>query len=482
LTAIFPYNAAVPEENSPPQLVRGLSLWDSTLLVVGLVIGSAIFLTTGQIAERLPSPALILGVWIVGGVLSLCGSLLWAELGAAQPEAGGQYHFLKLAYGDAIGFLYGWTLFIVIQTGMIAALAVGYAEYAAYFFPSLGLQQPWVSLPLPWMTLSISAGQANAVASILIFSLLNYLGLRSGTGAQNLFTVLKLAAILGLVAAGLLWGKGSWSHFAAPAAAAAAASSAGSLGLGAYMVSLVAVLWAFDGWNNITFAAGEMRDPQRNIPRSLLWGLGLITLSYAALNVLYLYALPVERISGVSRIGEAALTASLGPRAAWLLSAAVIVSILGCTSASILAGPRVYYAMARDGLFFPSVARVHPRFQVPTTSIVFQAVWSSLLVVVPNVTGDDLYEALYTFATVANLIFYFATAGAVMVLRRRPGRVLPYRTPGYPWTAWLFMAGMALVLLSTFRDSPWASLYGVGLILLGLPFYFAWKRRARRSA
>jgi APA family basic amino acid/polyamine antiporter len=471
----------MPVQSPSPQLVRGLGLWDATLLVVGLVIGSAIFLTTGQIAEKLPSPAMILGVWIVGGVLSLCGSLLWAELGAAHPEAGGQYHFLKLAYGDCVGFLYGWTLFIVIQTGMIAALAVGYAEYAAYFFPALGLQQPWLALSLPGMTLSISAGQANAVASILLFSALNYLGLRSGTGAQNLFTVLKLAAILGLVAAGLLWGNGSWSHFSGGARSGAFPSAAGG-GLGAYMVSLVAVLWAFDGWNNITFAAGEMRDPQRDIPRSLLWGLGLITLCYAALNVLYLYALPMERIAGVSRIGEAALTASLGPRAAWLLSAAVIVSILGCTSASILAGPRVYYAMARDGLFFPSVARVHPRFQVPTTSIVFQAVWSSLLVVVPNVTGDDLYEALYTFATVANLVFYFATAGAVMVLRRRPGRALPYRTPGYPWTAWLFMGGMALVLLSTFRDSPLASLYGVGLILLGLPFYFVWKRRARRRA
>ena len=247
------------------------------------------------------------------------------------------------------------------------------------------------------------------------------------------------------------------------------------------MVALVAVLWAFDGWNNITFTAGEMRDPQRNIPRSLLLGLGIITLCYAALNVLYLYALPVDQISGVSRIGEVALTSLLGGKAAAVLSLSVIISILGCTSASILAGPRVYYAMARDGVFFESVSRVHPVYRVPTTSIVFQAVWSSLLVLVPTVTGGDLYAALYTFATVANLIFYVLTGVAVMVLRRLPGRHLPYRTPGYPWTAWLFIGGLGLVLLDTFRSSPQATLYGIGLTLLGLPFYLVWKRRRARE-
>jgi len=418
---------------------------------------------------------LILGVWVVGGFLSLCGSLLYAELGAANPQAGGQYHFLKEAYGDLVAFLYGWTLFIVIQTGMIAALAVGYADYCAYFLPSLGLQSPWVQFTLAGIPFSVSAGQANAVAAILVLSAVNYLGLRSGTGAQNLFTVLKVGAILGLVVVGLGWGNGSWSHLSSMGLARPVS------GATAYLASLVAVLWAFDGWNNITFTAGEMRDPQRNIPRSLLWGLGIITLCYFALNLLYLYALPVDRIAGVSRIGEAALTSLLGPRAADLLCAAVIISILGCTSASILTAPRVYFAMARDGLFFKSVARVHPKYRVPTTSILFQAVWSSLLVVVPNVTGQGLYEALFTFAMLANLIFYVATGGAVMILRRRGTRPLLYRTPGYPWTAWLFIGGITLVLWDILRARPLTSAYGIGLILLGIPFYLVWKKRGAQA-
>lgn len=469
-----------PRQQEPatgPQLIRGLGLWDSSLLVVGLVIGSAIFLTSGLIAERLPSPGLMLAVWIVGGLLSLCGSLLWAELGAANPEAGGQYQFLKEAYGEVAAFLYGWTLFIVIQTGMIAALAVGYADYFAYFFPSLGLDVPWIHFPLLGHDLSLSAGQANAVVSIVILSAINYAGLRSGTGAQNFFTVLKVAAILGLVGVGLLWGDGSWSHFT-PLGLTRSLPSLSA----AFLVSMVYVLWAFDGWNNITFAAGEMREPQRNVPRSLLWGIGVITLCYAALNLLYLYAMPVERMAGVSRIGEAALTSLLGPLAAAAVSVAMIISTLGCLSASVLAGPRVYYAMARDGLFFESVARVHPRFRVPTTSIVFQAVWSCALVILPNVAGSRLYDALLTFAMFANFLFYVATGVSVMVLRRRPGRALPYRTPGYPLTAWLFIGGVAAVLLYTLRDSPRASVFGLGLIVAGLPFYALWRHRRTRAA
>lgn len=459
-----------------PQLVRGLGPWDATLLVVGLVIGSAIFLTTGSIAEKLPSPGWILAVWLVGGVLSLCGSLLYAELGAANPEAGGQYQFLKEAYGDLVAFLYGWTLFIAIQTGMIAALAVGYADYFAYFFPSLGLQSSWIHLALPGLDLGVSAGQANAVASILIFSALNYVGLRSGTGAQNLLTVLKVAAILGLVAVGLVWGNGSWSNLVP----LGLSGPVPSLGV-AFLASMVWVLWAFDGWNNITFAAGEIREPRRNVPRALLWGIGIITLCYAALNLLYLYAMPPARMAGVSRIGEAALTSLLGPWAAAAVSVAMIVSTLGCLSASVLAGPRVYYAMARDGLFFEGIARVHPRFRVPTASIVFQAVWSSLLVVAPHGGSGRLYDTLLTFAMFANFLFYAATGAAVMVLRRRGGRDLPYRTPGYPWTPLLFIGGIALLTVNTLREYPGESLYGLGLILLGLPFYAMWKRRRRAA-
>ena len=453
-------------------LVRALGLWDSTLLVIGLVIGSAVFLVTGGasgVARLLPSPGLLLLGWIAGGALSFAGALVYAELGAAMPRAGGQYVFLREAYGDLTGFLYGWTLFTVIHTGSLAALAVGYARYFGVFVPALGTDRIVAALPLFGHTLSISAGQLNAVAVIVLLSIVNYFGVKEGSLFQGIVTVVKIASFAGFMVLGIAVGKGSWSHLAS---APATTGAAGGFGLGPFILSMVAMLWAYEGWNNITFTAGEIKDPQRNLPRSLILGMSAITLIYVGMNLVYLYAMPIGDMVSTDTIGEAAAGRLFGPVGSSLMSLCVLVSVFGCISATVISGPRVFYAMAKDGLFFRRIASVHPRHRTPAQAILWQCIWSSALCL------SGTYDQLYTFVIFAAVLFYALAGASVIVLRRRhPEWPRPYRTWGYPVTPIVYVGVCVVVLGYTLVNQPVESGWGLAILGCGLPAYFYWRRQ-----
>jgi basic amino acid/polyamine antiporter, APA family len=465
------------DRDEAPGLVRALGLWDSTLLVIGLVIGSAVFMVTGGpdgVARLLPTPgALVIG-WVAGGLISFAGALVFAELGAALPNTGGQYLFLREAYGDLVGFLYGWSLFAVINTGTLAALAVGYAEYFAAFVPALGTDRVLVTLPLPIAGgLPISAGQLNAVFVIVLLSIVNYFGVKEGSVFQGIVTVMKMASFAGFAAAAIFIGRGSTAHFRPLFAAGGATGAGGGVGAGAFVLAMVAMLWAYEGWNNITFTAGEIRDPRRNIPLSLVFGMSAITLVYVGMNLIYIYAMPVADMTTTARIGETAAGRLFGDTGARLMALAVLVSVFGCISASVISGPRVFYAMARDGLFFRRLAEVHPRHHTPVNAIVWQAVWSCVLCL----TGT--YTKLYTFVVFAAVLFYALAGASVIVLRRtRPDWERPYRTWGYPVTPILYVGVCLVVLVNTLVSQPVESGFGLAILAFGLPAYFYWKRRA----
>jgi APA family basic amino acid/polyamine antiporter len=442
------------------------------------VIGSAVFMVTGGpegVARLIPSPGGLLLVWIVGGIVSFAGALVFAELGAAMPNAGGQYLFLRAAYGDLVGFLYGWTLFAVIHTGTLAALAVGYAEYFGSFVPALGIDRVVATLPLPLLgPLTISAGQLNAVAVIAFLSVINYLGVKEGTVFQGIVTVMKIGSFAGFIVCGFVFGRGDLSHFTPLfGASGATAPGAAASPWGAFVLAMVAMLWAYEGWNNITFTAGEIREPRRNLPLALVLGMAAVTLVYVAMNVVYLYAMPVGDMIASPRIGEAAAARLFGDWGARAMSLAVLVSVFGCISATVISGPRVFYAMARDGLFFRRLAEIHPRFRTPAHAIVFQGVWSAALCL------SGTYTRLYTFVVFAAVLFYALAGASVIVLRRKhPEWERPYRTWGYPWTPLLYIGVCVVVLGFTLVSQPKESGIGLAILALGLPAYAFWRRRA----
>lgn len=460
--------APVPPDDSGPGLVRGLGTWDAALLTIGSVVGTGIFLTTGDMARVLPDPLLILSVWAAGGLLTLAGALTYAELGVLFPRAGGLYHYLREAYGPLSGFLYGWIAFLVIMSGGIAAIAIAFGQYLASFFPSLA-QTLW-TLPLPWGSpLEITGVQLAAVGAIALLTGVNHLGLEEGTWVQNALTVLKVGSILAFGALGLL----------APVAERVAVSGGGTPPLpggGALLVAfgtaMIAALWTYDGWYGLTCSAGEVRDPARSLPRGLILGTAAVVGLYLLLNLAYVRALPIAELAAAPRVGEAAALWLFGPGGARLVSLAVLVSAFGCLSATILYSSRIYLPMAADGLFFRSLAAVHPRFRTPVRCLWAQSGWAALL------TLSGTYAQLYTYVVFSSILFHVATAAAVFVFRRRrPELPRPYRTWGYPVVPALFIAACVLLLGNTLAVSPAESLLGLGLLALGLPAYFLFRRR-----
>ncbi len=456
-------------------LVRQLGTFDSIMMMVGIVIGSGIFLTTGIMAQSIPSAGLLLLAWLVGGVLTLTGALTFAELGAAMPHAGGQYVYLREAYGNLSAFLFGWILFLVSMGGSIAALGVGFAEYSGYFFPALSTQRIIFSKEIGILgsgyTFALSVGQLVAVAVILFLSAFNYVGVAFGKIIQNIFTVVKIGAILAFVILGFTIGRTAPIDYTLNPTGL----SAGGLLVG-FGVAIIAVSWAFDGWHNITYVAGEIENPKRNLPIALVAGTLIITTLYMLVNFVYLAALPVDDMVGVVRIAEQAATALHGDVAAGLISAAVIISIFGALNGAIFAGPRVYYAMARDGVFFRKVGEVHPRFRTPALAILLQAIWAGLLAL----TGS--YEQLFTYVVFVSFIFWIAATAAVFVLRRsQPDLPRPYKTWGYPVVPLVFIVTMSAILVNTLFARPVESLAGLGLTLVGIPVYYRWRRSSQRS-
>ncbi|HEX9668253.1 MAG TPA: amino acid permease, partial [Thermoanaerobaculia bacterium] len=448
-------------------LVRGLTAWDGALLTIGSTIGTGIFLTTSDMARVLPHAGLVLLVWLAGGLLTLAGALTYAELGVLFPRAGGLYHYVKEAYGRLPGFLYGWAAFLVIMSGGIAALAVAFGEYLGSFLPWFSTRHVLVAVPLGGWTWTLSGGQVAAVAAIVFLTAVNHLGLKEGAGLQNALTLLKVGSIVVFAGLGLFATAPAEPHLFAPLAGGAA----GGL-LAAFGVAMIAALWTYDGWYGLTCSAGEVRDPARALPRGLIGGTLVITVLYLLLNLVYVRALPLPELAGAARVGEAAAAALFGPTGARLLAAAVLVSTFGCLSSTILYSSRIYQPMAQDGLFFPALAAVHPRYRTPVRSLWAQSGWAIVL------TVSGTYEQLYTYVVFVSVVFHAAIGTAVFVLRRtRPELPRPYKTWGYPVVPALFILACVLLVWNTLGERPVESLWGLGLLALGLPVYWRFRRR-----
>ncbi len=457
------------DERSEPGLERAIGLWGATSLVIGNVLGSAIFLTSGIMVERMPSAALLMLAWAAGGLMAVAGGLTCAELGAALPRSGGWYVYLAEAYGPLWGFLYGWSGLLVMITGSVAAVAVGFAEYLSYFFPSLSTDRIMLSLPLPWGCYPISFGQAAAAGSILLLGGINYIGVRAGSGFQALLTAIKVLTLAGIVAAACCLAP------VRPRFSPLAAGVANPLA--AFCTAMIAVQWAYIGWEYAAFAGGEIARPARNLPLALIMGTAALTLLYVLMNLAYLLALPLGEMAGVLRVAERAMGALVGSRGASLVALAVIVSTFGCNASSIIPMSRVCYAMAADGLFLRRAAAVHPKFHTPHVAIVLTCGWSAAL----TLTGS--YEQLYTYVVFTALLFNLAGGLAIFRLRRtRPELARPYRCWGYPWTPLLFVLGTLALVAGTLLERPLESLLGLALVGTGVPAYRHLARRAGRPA
>ncbi|HEY8039442.1 MAG TPA: amino acid permease [Polyangiaceae bacterium] len=456
-------------------LERRLGVFSATTLLVGSMIGSGIFIAPSIMAGYVATPGTWLGLWLVGGALTLLGALSYAELCAMMPHAGGQYVFLRQAFGRLTAFLYGWTFFLVIQTGFNAAVAIAFAK----FLGGVGLRVGEADLVLAVGPLTLSRAQLVAVAVIAFLTWVNARGVREGALVQNLFTVLKVGAIALLVVIGFGSGKGSLSHFAPVLGADLGAKGLQMGFLAAVGVAMSKALFAYDAWNTVTFAAEEVREPQRNLPRALVVGTLVTTLAYSAACAVYLYVLPLDRMAGVveNRVASDVAGLVLGSAGVTLVSVAILVSTFGCVNGLILGGGRVLFAMARDGLFFRVAGRVDPVRHTPRGALVLQGVWSAVLAL------SGSYDKLLTYVTFASLAFNALTVVGLFVLRRTQKEVpRPYRTWGYPVTPAVYLAGALFFLVYIFVGAPRESCFGLAIVALGIPAYLVFRRRAAAPA
>lgn len=454
--------------DSQPSLVRGLSLLDSVLLLVGGIIGSSIFLTAKDIAGPLPNPVLFLLVWVLGGVVSLCACFAFAELGSMFPDSGGQYVYLREAYGDLPAFLYGWMLFSVANGGTIAALSVASAAYLGGIIPAISQDHVVFSAA----GIVISRAHVVALISIVVVTWINVVGLRRGALLQNLATWAKFGAMAAFVILGFAIGKGDWSHFSVRGATAAGLAP-GQL-ISAMGVGLIAVFWAYDGWVYITWVAGEVKDPRRNVPLAMVLGILAVGAIYLAMNMTYVYALPLTEVAKHDIIAHAAAVVLFSPAAAIWLSAMIAVSCFGAMASCVMSGGRVYFAMARDGAFFKRMAEVHPRWRTPAFALIGQSLWAAIL------TVSGRYDQLYTYVIYGMVLSYTLTVAGLFILRwTRPDIPRPYRCTGYPWLPGIYVAIGAAWTLNTIITRPTEALAGTIIVLIGVPGYLYWKRGSR---
>jgi len=450
------------------ELKRELGPWAAASIVVGTVIGSGIFLVPRDMIRNVGTPGMVFFVWIFGGLLSLAGALSYAELAAALPEAGGEYTYLKEAYGPIWGYLYAWTQMWVAKSGSIATLATGFFLYLITFFPRLDGVFYTIHLPLGpgGGPLEFRYGQLFAMALILALAWLNYYGVRLGGNVQVAVTIVKTGLITFIIIAGLGFGP---AHAATPPG-----QQVFGLGVSGFFAALVAALWAYDGWNNVSMVASEIRDPQRNLPRALIWGTSGVIAIYLLANCAYFHVLNGAEVGSTPRVAAEMMRRILDGPGARAVAIAAMISIFAALNGSILSGSRVPYAAARDGYFFRGIERVHPVYRTPGVSILAVSGWATLLVL------SGKYDDLFNLVIFASWILYGMTAAAVLVLRRkRPDLSRPYRTIGYPVVPVLFILGSAVLIIFTAYNRPRESVMGLGLILLGLPFYWNWRKRAR---
>jgi APA family basic amino acid/polyamine antiporter len=503
-----------PSADNDSKFVRGLGLLDSTMLVAGSMIGSGIFIVSADISRLVGSGGWLLVVWAVTGALTIVAALSYGELAAMMPRAGGQYVYLREAYSPLWGFLYGWTLFLVIQTGTIAAVSVAFARFLGVFTTAVSPTQ-WIIPPIVLSrnyAISLSTQQLVAILIVVLLTIVNTRGLQLGKLIQNVFTSAKTLSLLALILLGVFVGRNAealsanLSNFWTPtnvsliksdlSSVAAVSATGGALGmLIAVCVAQVGSLFSADAWNNVTFTAGEVRDPRRNLPLSLALGTGLVITLYLLANVAYLCVLPLEKIQHAAddRVGTAAMAVMFGGAGGAIMAVAIMVSTFGCCNGLILAGARVYYAMAQDGLFFRSTGRLNSR-HVPAMALVLQGIWTALLVLprtrlrdpvtnapVLDASGTEQYGNLYgmllDYVVFAVLIFYVLTIFGIFVLRRtQPQADRPYRAFGYPLLPALYIvaATVILMVLAVYRtQTSWP---GLLIVLAGVPVYFLWRK------
>ena len=480
------------------ELKRELGLLDSTMIVIGSMIGSGIFIVSADIARTVGSPGYLLLVWLITGLITVIGALAYGELAGMMPQAGGLYVYLREAYNPVTGFLFGWTSFLVIQTGSIAAVAVAFAKFTAVLLPWLSDQNRLLS----FAGLEISAIQVLAIASIAVLTYLNSRGLREGKIIQDFFTIMKTAALVGLIVLGILIGRNaaavsanfsafwnaSWTHVELGSIVSLEALAGLKL-LAAIGVAMVGSLFASDAWYNLTFAAGEVINPKRTIPLSLVLGTSAVTIIYILANVAYILVLPVAgnpdgleplqrgiQFAAEDRVGTAAASMIFGEPAVVIMALLIMVSTFGCNNGLILSSARVYYAMARDGLFFKGVGTLNKN-SVPGKALVAQGIWASILCL------SGTYSDLLDYVIFAVLVFFILTIYGVFVLRKkRPDAERPYKAFGYPVLPALYIVAAAAIAIDLLIFKPNYTWPGVGIVLLGIPVYFIWKKfSARRT-
>jgi APA family basic amino acid/polyamine antiporter len=485
-------------QEGQPQFKRELRFLDSTAIVVGSMIGSGIFIVSADIARTVGSPGYLLVVWLLAGALTITAALSYGELAGMMPHAGGQYVYLREAYNPLVGFLYGWTLFLVIQSGTIAAVAVAFAKFTSVLLPGLGESQTAFSLG----DFHVNVAQCVAIISIAILTAINLRGIHGGRIVQNLFTIAKVLALFGLILLGILFGRNhaaiaanvaafwnaSWTKVSAEGLLSRETLTGTGL-LAALGVAMVGSLFSSDAWNNITFTAGEVVNPKRNIPLSLAAGTTIVTIIYLLANIAYLSLLPINgspagmdaatrgiQFAASDRVGTAAASVLLGSTAATVMALLIMISTFGCNNGLILSGARVSYAMANDGLFFTQCGTLN-RKQVPGTALVIQAVWASLLCV------SGTYGDLLDYVIFAVLVFYILTVAGIIILRRkRPDIDRPYRAFGYPLIPSLYILFAGAIALDLLVMKPRYTWPGVAIVLLGIPVYYTWTFIKRRNS
>ena len=495
-----------PAPPAEAKFVQGLGLFDSTMLVAGSMIGSGVFIVSADIARHVGAAGWLLLAWVVTGALTVGAALSYGELAAMMPRAGGQYVYLREAYTPLWGFLYGWTLFLVIQTGTIAAVAVAFARFLGVLIPSVSATH-WLVAPINLSSkyaVSLSTQQAVAILVVVILTAINTRGLKVGKWIQNVFTSAKALSLLGLILIGILVGRNAdvihanfadlWTQRGVSAikpdleSLPTVAATGGVFGLFvAFCVAQVGSLFSSDAWNNVTFTAGEVKSPRHNLPLSLALGTGLVTVLYLLTNLVYLFMLPLEQIQHApdDRVATAAIETVFHGAGPVVMAVAILVSTFGCNNGLILSGARVYYAMARDGLFFRATGKLN-RCSVPAVGLGLQCVWTCLLVLPRTRLRDpatgmeqfgNLYSNLLDYVIFAVLIFYVLTIAGLFVLRRRqPEAERPYRAFGYPIVPALYIVVATAISLVLLFYQTKTSLPGLVLVLIGVPVYFAWKR------
>jgi APA family basic amino acid/polyamine antiporter len=501
---------AVADDSADREFVKGLGLTSSTMLVMGSMIGSGIFLVSAEIAREVNSPALLIAAWLVTGFMTITAALSYGELAAMMPRAGGQYVYLREALGPLWGFLYGWTLFLVIQTGTIAAVGVAFGKFLGVFYPSISSSHwivglHWIApkwhigpMMLGGMDVGLNTQNLIAILMVVALSIINIFGVKTGALIQNVFTFAKVAALLGLIFIGLIEGRNAvamaanfganfWRNFHGLHAVQVGISGPTVLvgALTIVAVAQVGSLFSADAWNNVTFTAGEVINPKRNLPLSLALGTGAVIALYVACNFVYLNVLPLAgsadsatilgrgmQYATEDRVATAALSQMFGSMGAGLMAVAILVSTFGCNNGLILSGARVYYAMAKDGLFFRGAGKLHPTYKTPAVSLMVQMVWICILCL------SGTYGQLLDYVVFAVLVFYILTIAGIFILRRtRPDALRPYKAFGYPVLPLIYIVMAIFIDIVLLRYKPQYTWPGLIIVLLGIPVYFAWHSR-----